>query len=87
MDISVSKAKNTLKKACQVLAKESTSKSLNLELQIWEPKCQNLLRERGKKMKGNWRKGSNGETAARSLYCLSEVIDPKFVQTEAYIGA
>ena len=24
-------------KACQVLAKESTSKALNLELQIWEP--------------------------------------------------
>ena len=39
------------------------------------------------KRKENGRKGSSGETATRSLYCRSEVIDPKFVQTEAYIGA
>ena len=38
-------------------------------------------------MKENGRKGSSGETAALSLYCQSEVIDPKFVQTKAYIGA
>ena len=37
MDISVSKAKNT---------KKVHQRALNLELQILEPKCQNLLREK-----------------------------------------
>ena len=38
-------------------------------------------------MKENRRKGSSGETDARSLYFRSEVLNPKYIQSEAYIGA
>ena len=37
-------------------------------------------------MEENGRKGSSRETEAHRL-SIAEVIDPKFVQTEAYIGA
>ena len=44
-------------------------------------------RERGKKMKENGERGKQLANCRPLSIAKSEVIDPKFVQTEAYMGA